>query len=268
MYKLSNCNNVFLCTFVACNSVQRMSKLDLSKIKEIPQRDKDVIHGYIRNVQDTYFQDIDESFHIIPALLINLCILFCCDITDEFDPKLTGKCIEISNKNKTILHIAKDVGWSTSYGKRIIPSIDNNTYIWKLKTIQNSTISVYIGIDNSNAKWINDRFHTKTDKASYAYNAFTGRLFSWNDGPNTRTKYTHSFEGKDNIMIMKLIFNNNNEGILSYQIGNRPEYIAYRDVVRDKLLDYRLAICMHARFTGVELMQFECYSTDDVDTDK
>ena len=63
---------------------------------------------------------------------------------------------------------------------------------------------------------------------------------------------------------MKLVFNHRNEGILSIQPGDdRKEYIVYKDIVRDKLLEYRLAISMHATNTGLELIEFDCYPTID-----
>ena len=96
-----------------------MSILDFGSIKKIEQKHKHFINGYIRNIQRTYFQDNNDPFYIIPALVINLCLLFWYNDSDEFDPELTGEFIEISNKNKTIKHI-NSMGWSTSYGKRII----------------------------------------------------------------------------------------------------------------------------------------------------
>ena len=220
-----------------------MSTLDLTKIKQIEQKHKYFVHGYIRNMQNIY------SFHIIPALIINLCLLFWYDSTDEFDPKLTGIRIKISNKNKTIKH-TNSMGWSTSYGKRIISSINNNTYIWKLKNIQNSTVRIYIGIDNSNAKCINDRFHIKKDEACYAYNAYCGQLFSWNSSEVQSRPM--SFEGRDRILTMKLVFNNKDEGILSFRPGDdRKEFIIWKNITRDKLLQYRLAICMYTPQTGL-----------------
>ena len=62
---------------------------------------------------------------------------------------------------------------------------------------------------------------------------------------------------------MKLIFNNKNEEILSYKRGNGREYIVYKNIVRDKLLQYRLAISMHSAGTGLELIEFDYFPTGD-----
>ena len=61
---------------------------------------------------------------------------------------------------------------------------------------------------------------------------------------------------------MKLIFSNNTiGGILSYQIGDGSEYIAYKDIVRDISLQYRLAISMYSGGTGLQLTEFDSYPT-------
>ena len=155
-----------------------MATVDLAKTKNIQQIHKNVVYGYIRNVQNTVFSENNDPFYIIPKLIIRLCLLFWYEAMDEFDPKLCSKNMKISNDKKTVS--MKTNGSSSCYGSIIIDStIKNVEYIWKIKNIGDNA-AVYIGIDNSNAKWTEDYFDNQHEKASYAYGLYLGKICQWN----------------------------------------------------------------------------------------
>ena len=79
------------------------SNLNLNQIKQIPQNYKDIVNGYIKISQNDLFDKYhDNNFYIIPPLVINLCILFCYDVVDEFNPELCGKWLDIFSFAKCV----------------------------------------------------------------------------------------------------------------------------------------------------------------------
>ena len=55
---------------------------------------------------------------------------------------------------------------------------------------------------------------------------------------------------------MKLVFNSN-DGILSYKVNDENEFIASKNITRDKTLSYRLAVSLWCRYSCCELLDFE-----------
>ena len=63
------------------------------------------------------------------------------EFKDEFNPNLCGKLILLSSNNKQIIG-GKE--WNTCYGKQIISSMKNGTYIWKLRNLCKDVCNLYI----------------------------------------------------------------------------------------------------------------------------
>ena len=117
-----------------------------------------------------------------------------------------------------------------------------------------------IGIDNANAKWINDRFYNKKIKACYAYSTYAGGLYAW----NIKSLYLiKEMKHPNGILTMKLVFNKNKDnGTLSFKIDSGHEFIPFiNKIVREKSLEYRLAISMSSANLGIELIEFDSYPT-------
>ena len=190
-----------------------------------------IVFGYIRNIQQFLLKN---TFINIPRNVSIIILAFYAEFSDEFDKKLCGKGIKISNDNKQISGAPK---WRTCYGKNIISSINNGIYIWKLKMLGTDNYA-YIDIDNVNGPHINTSFHDTNQKAFYAYNPYLGFFLSWNKRYNKADlPQLHT----NDILTMKLQFDTDKE-TLSIKKNDDKEIIAAAYVTREKELDYRFAI--------------------------
>ena len=120
----------------------------------------------------------------------------------------------------------------------------NATYIWKFRNI-----------DNAVAKWVNDDFARKNEKAFYAYFGYGGFGTSW-IGKNDRQNLPR-LQAKDDIMIMKLSLTDN-ESTLSYKINDLDEFIAHRNIERDYSLHYRMSLPVWTwKLVSIQLLDFK-----------
>ena len=233
-----------------------MSTFALSKteIDKIDKPFKLTVFGFIRESQKLFpTSSSSNNFHIIPDIISYLILLYYHQ-TEGFNKDLCGKNITISNNDK-IIDNKNSNGWSTVYGKRIIPSTLNDImYTWKFKNIGDATEWLNIGIDNANATLINKCGYKHNEKACYWYYGF-GTVYSWDNGAKSPSKIER-FQDKNDILTMKLKFDKN-AGILSYAV-NEKEFVAYSNITRDSLLDYRMAISLNKyhKNVSVELIEF------------
>ena len=105
-------------------STLRDPKIYLNKIElqKVPELSKYTVFGYIREHQELYNNDL---FNIIPQLVIFIILAFYTDNIDEFHENLVGPNVKLSDDNKTITHFQSNYVANTTYGKKVIPSIDN-----------------------------------------------------------------------------------------------------------------------------------------------
>ena len=128
---------------------------DAFELTKVDDMSKFTIFGYIRNAENVLS---NELFSIIPKNIYLIILAFYVDLLDAFNSNLCNKDITISNDNKNITNNNKsDKILKTCYGKKIISSMKNGTYIWKIK-ILNIDGHAYIGIDNANAQFIESNF--------------------------------------------------------------------------------------------------------------
>ena len=152
--------------------------MNLGKSRKIEQKYQNLVNGFIRELQNKLFSThTNGSFYIIPKLVINLCLLFWYIGSDEFNPKLCGDAAEITKENKILTQIVANE-CSTCYGKRVIPSTSNDTFIWKLKMLNPQLCALNIGIDNAEAKFINGNLYDNKQKACYGYHGGNGYAFN------------------------------------------------------------------------------------------
>ena len=103
-----------------------MTTLDFGMIKNIPQRDKDAIYGYIREMQARFPKD--NTFYNIPESINYICALFYF-LKDKWDPKYIGQDHTLSDDGYSIT--TKGGQGSSSYGTDIAKS--PGIYRWKFK---------------------------------------------------------------------------------------------------------------------------------------
>eukprot|EP01083_Nonionella_stella_P247976 859095_1 len=173
---------------------------------------------------------------------------------DEFDPKLTGSGLTLTDNNTVFnnKNVPKYSGYRTCYGKRVVSSmVKNKTYVWKLKNVGETTNGMIIGIDNATARWKESYYYydqNRLDKASYAFLCEFLSIHCWNaENKNIvkrKEKRAMTFKNYCDIITMKLEFGSQPDigGILSYKVNDSEEYIACSSVARDDGLAYRLAI--------------------------
>ena len=221
---------------------------NVNKVTKIEQKHKDVVIGFVKTVQNKN----DALFLIVPLDIIGIILLFWFDGSDEFDPSLCGKNLKITNNNKRLSRPRRGP-LQTCYGKKIIISATNATYIWKIKVIGETRNGLVIGIDNARGKYKRTYFWNKKEKGSYNLNAFEEEIRSW----NKRIRYQQVKARKIySIIMMKLDFPSYSKvGILSYQIDDDEEFIAADDVPREKELKYRMAITMGVNNTKIKLLK-------------
>ena len=231
-------------------------------MQDIDQKSKDVVTGYMRKQESEIFgANTNNSYFNFPNLVIHLCLLFWYEITDEFDPKLCGEFIKVFNDNKSIEFLGT-YEWSTVYGKLLISSMMNMTYIWKMKIVGSSSQCVNIGIDNAIAKWTNDAFHQKNEKATYSCHMKAGFVKGWNISWDHSNQIRFAGSSPGDIVTMTLKFENDKDGSLWYKFNESAEdKIAFTNIVREEGLDYRLAICLGNEGNSVDLIHFESYET-------
>ena len=132
--------------------------LSKTEIDQIDIKIKDIVFGFIKNI-----------ILNVPDLVCYLIVSFYYE-KESFNPNLCGPDITLSNDSKIMDNRDGKGRYSTVYGKYVIPSTINATYIWKFKNIGTKIDFLRIGIDNADAKWINDASYDQKECAFYAYN--------------------------------------------------------------------------------------------------
>ena len=214
-----------------------------SQFKQIDDYKKNIVFGYVRIAQQ-YLSN--KLICMIPKHIILIILAFYAYFSDEFDNKLCDKNLQILNNNKVIKG-GGEWAWNTCYGKEIIESKNDGKYIWKIKALTNPNMT-YIGIDNSVAKFVNDRFSRSKIKAMYAYRV-NGKLRSWNED----IKYDlPKFTKKGDILTMTLKFGNNT-GILTIKVNDGKEYMV-ENITRDNTLNYRFAVAIYGKNHSYQIL--------------
>ena len=188
-------------------------------------------------------------------MVINLCLLFYYNNSDEFDPELCGRNFVISNNDKTMLY--QGFYWQTCYGKKVISSTMNGIYIWKLKIISTKIATTVIGIDDAEANWGNYKYFRSTSKAWYGYNVILGWIYKPPiDSPEVDIKkgFPIGARRQNSIITMKLIINDN-QSILTFKNNDGEEFIACDHVKREDGLEYRLAISSSYKSCSFQILK-------------
>ena len=228
--------------------------LNESKLQKVNQQSKYTVFGYVRQ------QTTDNlSSNVIPKLVIVVILAFYDNNIAEFDNRLSAKQhVEISNNNKTASYQVWSWGSIKCYGKRVISSLLNGIYIWKIKFLQQST-SINIGIDNSKATHCNKNIYHERDRGCYGYYIHGGYVFSWDKSGNTKgfPKLNRSKYG--NTLIMKLQLDSKISKLTFKWQSNKSndtnkEFTAFDNILRDDGLSYRLAITMMSQYMSVQLI--------------
>ena len=218
-----------------------------SELKTVDKLSKYTVFGYIQRIQK---EINNELFNVIPKLIICVILAFYTDIIDEFE--IMPNHITLKDDNKTVYSNAN--AWCTCYGKKIISSIINGTYIWKIK-LYSPQNNINIGIDSYDDKsWVfNNALYLKKSKACYLFSNWYGFLYRW-DESERKTEYP-LFTNKNDILTMKLMFTPDGNGKISYKINDNDEFIGFENITREKSLNYRFVASFYYKNTSLGFIE-------------
>lgn len=116
-------------------------RVDLKKVKQIPQRQKDIVYGYIQKMQLLLFPYSNETHYFnMDQLIKNLCLLYFHQFKDRW----------VINDNKTFDYSHQVYGsWYHIFGELNIERGIINEYVWKIQTEGNFSGRIGI-IDDTN----------------------------------------------------------------------------------------------------------------------
>ena len=222
-----------------------MSALDLSKYKNVDQKTKDLISGYIRNTQITNVN--------IPALINYICTLFYY-VSEKWNKQRTTQNCLISYDELTMESIDENE-FTTAFLTQIAESGQHH---WKFKIIERPSEdagNLIIGIvkDIVIDKVIQDQWIGKSKNASYCLDVSFNELNihdkcnSWEGGYATRCK-------QGDIIDMYLDLDKLE---LSFSIGGTHYGKAF-DV--DSGFGYTAAVSVWPNGTKLTLLSYDCQS--------
>ena len=101
------------------------SNFDFRKVKKIPQKQKDIVYGYIKQMQRILFPNAkDNPYFNINQLIQDMCLLYLHSFKDRWS----------INKKREFNYIAKEHGkWCHIFGEKIIERGIDNEYEWKIE---------------------------------------------------------------------------------------------------------------------------------------
>ena len=227
-----------------------MATLHLSLFKDIPQRDKDLIYGYIRKIQATLPIN-DDTFYNIPESINYICALFYY-ARDKWDPNYIDKNDTLSNDGHAITMKGSA---SSSYGstRARAPGI----YRWKFMVHEIpesfSSWALVLGVwkTKSADKPLTSTHFTNSTKNGgtyewgYAYDLSYGNLVSHSGSNSNGPKYGAKIKKGDIVeMILDL-----NIFTLRYKTNDQDMGIAFKGI---EDTEYRVA-CSSEHSSGVKI---------------
>ena len=221
-------------------------KVDINWLKQIDDKIKCVIFGYIRNVQNIL--PSNKPFYNIPQLISYIILLYFYEY-ECFE--IAGKDIKISSNGKIItkkstfnLNLK-----NTTFGEYIIEWKNNNDniiYEWKIKLNKIHRWDV-IGFASNHTQNDNDYMSSKINPFYCIFmGGFKLRL-------NKILEYSDVFKSGD---IIKINFNLIQKKLIFYKdtISNG---IVFKNIQCNDGIKYKLAICLSKNESEIELIDFK-----------
>ena len=99
---------------------------DLRKIKRIPQRQRDIVYGYIKEIQSTIFPNSNNNpYFNINQLIKDLCLLYLHEFKD---------CWTVNNQREFDYVGQKYGDWYHIFGEQVVRRGIINEYKWVIET--------------------------------------------------------------------------------------------------------------------------------------
>ena len=231
--------------------------LKKSKLSQIPQRNKDLAFGFVRERQKI------NRISNVPEMIKYLCLIYFNPNKDEFDPDQCDEKIEINGNS--IIGSAEEKPTQTVYLKNIASS---GVHVWKFG-FTGDLLHIYynhpdlIGIFNMDYKHFSgstngyfDDYYDKelNENTSLGY-GFTsdGRLTDDQDSSGWGKKYGAQWK-KDDTIEMRLDFNKQN---LKFKVNDNDYGIAFEIDANKK---FKAAITIAPRQNGrckIDLISYQ-----------
>ena len=206
--------------------------------KDKAQRDDLLVHGWVRE------EDKMLSLNI-PAEIMRLCLIWY-----HFELYIiNGPQTMKTNEDESIIAVDHEFHTGSCYGSIRMPSIDNTfIYEYTIKILSHRN-GVAIGMDEAKCQWPNTWFIGNTTK-NYGFQFWNAKAVSFKDPLGT--VWGKRIKGK---CLVKMKYNAY-KSTLSYKFDGEDRGVAFRDVVREKGLEYRLCIYLNAQ-SCLELIDFK-----------
>ena len=115
------------------------------KVRKIPQKHKDIVSGFLREIENTYSSD--DTFHKVSTLILYVCLSFYY-VYDEWDPDHKSTHMLVEGDTVTNMYQSDDIHDLHMYGTIHLKNICKppNKYEWRFQIIK---------YDKNNLAWNN-----------------------------------------------------------------------------------------------------------------
>ena len=228
------------------------------QIKNINQKVKDIVFGYIR-LSQCLLPNNNNSYYNIPSLVSYICILYY-NQTERFSkyPK-NMKHDELKNNIRVI-----STGRGTVYGDIMIDCSIPSIYEWIIKIIKMNGDDwddpIIIGIDSSNKQYIDSNFctgFTTENNRFYGYST-CGLIENYNNYPNEQNRFLRmpiffDIDGFGQNDIIKLYLNTKNKQLKIYKNDKEMQGEITDIDINEK---YYFAVSLSTMGDEIELIDF------------
>eukprot|EP01084_Bolivina_argentea_P208739 355765_1 len=218
------------------------------------QRRELVVFGYIHEMEKTKLQSANAH---IPTPIIELCASFFSWISDEWDNKCIGKCLQINVETISNICSSKS-GVKTSYGSAYMKQIISfGHHEWKFKitkyhlgTWNQHRMSLMIGVwrVKENQHPTVNRWFTEEPNSGYGYNVAVGQCSDPQSGLCCGKAYGRRCNEGDTVTVILDL----EKLTLAFKV-NEYNYGKAFDIVPDK---YRAAVFLSQDGDSVTLLEY------------
>ena len=228
-----------------------MERFNLEELKQYCGRDKNVVFGFMRQMQLLLPTDTNP-YYIIPPLVIYICLYYYrhYEIFTLFGDKMS-----INEAN----NIVKCHGnYNTVYGKVIIDGLSQAIHVWKVKILELKYGCIYVGIDSSNKAVINEDFSDpdENENSFYSVDQYGSSNLKWMDECTVKTIRNLNYEGeikKDDCMTMKV--NPSKKTIKYFKNEMKTEFKLFEDIDMSEGVKYHFAVAFAGK-GSVQLIDY------------
>ena len=214
----------------------------LEDVKNIDQRTKDCVFGYIRKIQDIFPED--NVYFTIPSLVIHWVLLYFYT-AERFE--IYGKNSKVSDDGKIVTNTTGC--WSTVYGNVKIPSLNKRMYKWRFKIIDR-TGWMAVGIDETK--------YVRKDRGGFEDHEGESKIYVlWHNGE--KLDWETDVDDVDNLLsydtgdTVEMTLNLMKQ-TLCFSINNNEAIKAFENITIGQDITYCMAVCTSACASSIQLM--------------